>query len=356
MAEPPLVPRPLRVASEWAWRLLVIGVVVAAVIAGASYLSLVVVPVIVALVATALLEPVRQALLGRRMSERWASILAFGVGMIVMTGLVAVSVNQVIDSYPSLSDQASDGVSRISDWLGVKQDSLTDQLETGLRHLQDNPVRAASGTLSLLSTTGGLLAGGLLAFVCTLFFVTDRHRMWSSVMAALPTEARGPTQRAAAAAWRTLTSYVKVTLTSAVFDSVLIGGAAAIAGLPVAFSLGVIVFLSAFIPTVGAIASGALVVLVALVTKNVATAIVLAVVVLVVQQLDANVMYPFMASRQLSIHPLASLLLVAAGGISGGIVGAFVAVPTAAMLVAVARKLRGGAGVEAADRPPETVV
>ena len=90
----------------------------------------------------------------------------------------------------------------------------------------------------------------------------------------------------------------------------------------------------------GAIASGALVVLVALVTKNVATAIALAIVVLVVQQLDANVMYPFMASRQLSLHPLASLLLVAAGGIAGGIVGAFVAVPTAAMVGAIVRELR----------------
>lgn len=341
MSETHLVPRPLRVASEWAWRLLVIGVVVALVVAAASYLSLVVVPVIVALVAAALLEPVRQWFMRRRMSDRWASILAFGVGMIVLAGLVAVSVNQIIDNYPTLSEQTSDGVARISDWLGVKEDSLTDQIETGLQHLQDNPVRAASGTLALLSTTGGLLAGGLLAFVCTLFFVTDRRRMWGSVIAALPSEARGPTQRAASAAWRTLTNYVKVTLTSAVFDSVLIGGAAAIAGLPVAFSLGVIVFLAAFIPTVGAIASGALVVLVALVTKNVATAIVLAIVVLVVQQLDANVMYPFMASRQLSVHPLASLLLVAAGGISGGIVGAFVAVPTAAMIVAVARELRG---------------
>lgn len=340
MPEQPLVPRPLRVASEWAWRVLAIGLVIAVLLAGASYLSLVVVPIVVALVATALLEPIRQLLLRRNMSERWASIVAFGMGMVVLTGLVAISVNQIIDSYPTLSDQSSDGLARISDWLGVKQDSLTDQIENGVRHLQDNPARAASGTLALLSTTGGLLAGGLLAFICTLFFVTDRRRMWSGIMATLPRGAREPTQRAAAAAWQTLTSYVKVTLTSAVFDSVLIGGAAAIAGLPVAFSLGVIVFLAAFIPTVGAIASGALVVLVALVTKNVATAIALAIVVLVVQQLDANVMYPFMASRQLSLHPLASLLLVAAGGIAGGIVGAFVAVPTAAMLGAVVGELR----------------
>jgi len=340
MSEPPLVPRTLRIASEWSWRLLAVGVVIAAILAGASYLSLVVAPVIVALVATALLEPVRQFMLRRRMTERWASITAFGIGMIVLAALVAVSVNQIIDNYPTLSDQASDGLDRVSNWLGVKQDSLTDLIEPGLRHLQDNPARAASGTLALLSTTGGLLAGGLLAFICTLFFVVDRRRMWGGVIATLPSGARAPAQRAATAAWQTLTSYVKVTLTSAVFDSVLIGGAAAIAGLPVAFSLGLIVFLAAFIPTVGAIASGALVVLVALVTKNVATAIALAIVVLVVQQLDANVMYPFMASRQLSLHPLASLLLVAAGGIAGGIVGAFVAVPTAAMVGAIVRELR----------------
>jgi predicted PurR-regulated permease PerM len=132
---------------------------------------------------------------------------------------------------------------------------------------------------------------------------------------------------------------VKVTLTSAVVDSTVIGLACIIAGLPVAFALGALVFLFAFIPTVGAVFSGGVVVLVALVSEGTTTALILAAVVLVVQQLDANVMYPMLASRHLSLHPLASLLLVAAGGVVGGLFGAFIAVPAAAVLLAAAREL-----------------
>ena len=114
----------------------------------------------------------------------------------------------------------------------------------------------------------------------------------------------------------------------------------AIAGLPVAFALAVVVFLFAFIPTVGAIFSGLLVVLVALVSQGPTTALVMALVVLVVQQLDANVMYPILASRHLALHPLASLLLVAAGGVLAGLFGAFIAVPLAAVALAVGSSLR----------------
>jgi putative heme transporter len=137
-----------------------------------------------------------------------------------------------------------------------------------------------------------------------------------------------------------LVSYTKVTLTSAVVDSTILGIAAAIAGLPVAFALAAVVFLFAFIPTVGAVISGALIVLVALVSQGPTTALVLLVVVLVVQQVDANVMYPMLASRHLALHPLASLLIVAAGGVLAGLFGAFIAVPLAAVVMAVGGDLR----------------
>jgi predicted PurR-regulated permease PerM len=136
-----------------------------------------------------------------------------------------------------------------------------------------------------------------------------------------------------------LVSYVHVTLTEAVVTSVVIGTAAAIAGQPIAFALGALVFLLGVIPIVGAILSGTVVVLVALVTKGTTQAIVLAIVVLVVQQLDANVLYPYLTHRRISMHPLVALLLVAAGGVVGGLFGAFFAVPLAAMAGAAYRSL-----------------
>ena len=194
--------------------------------------------------------------------------------------------------------------------------------------------------MSVLSTTSSLLAAGVLTLLTTLFFMKDRSLMWMWFTRLFPERSRQRVDSAGRAGWEVLISYTRVTLTSAVVDSTVIGIASAIAGLPVAFALAVVVFLFAFIPTVGAIFSGLVVVLVALVSQGPTTALVMAIIVLIVQQLDANVMYPILASRHLALHPLASLLLVAGGGVVAGLFGAFIAVPLAAVLLAVGGDVR----------------
>ena len=159
--------------------------------------------------------------------------------------------------------------------------------------------------------------------------------MWNTTLKLFGQRSESVFDQAGRRAWHVVVSYTKVTLTSACVDATVIGAASAIVGLPVAVSLGVIVFLFAFIPTVGAILSGTIVVLVGLVVKGPAVALALAIVVLVVQQLDANLMYPMLTSRYLSLHPLTSLLLVGAGAVVGGIVGALFAVPVAAVCIAI---------------------
>jgi predicted PurR-regulated permease PerM len=146
---------------------------------------------------------------------------------------------------------------------------------------------------------------------------------------------------AGSSAWGVLCSYVQVTLIEATLVALVIGTTAALIRIPIAFSLAVIVFILGFIPTVGAILSGLIVTMAAYVTMGTSQAIIIAIVALVVQQLDANVLYPVLTSRRLAIHPLASLLLVTTGGIIGGLFGAFVAVPLTAMLLAARGALVG---------------
>ena len=138
-----------------------------------------------------------------------------------------------------------------------------------------------------------------------------------------------------------LVGYVRVTLLEAVFDSVAIGTAAAIAGVPVAFALGALVFISVFIPIIGAVISGLLVVLVALVTKGFTTAVILAIVVLVVQQFDANVLYPSSPPAASRCIPSCHCSSSTTGGLVGGLFGAFIAVPFAGMALAARRAYLG---------------
>ena len=336
------LPTWLTVGSEVAWRLLVIGAAVALLAWGAAYVSFVVVPVIVAMFVVAILDPIRSRLLRRGLSPSRASLLTLLIGLVGITGVIVLVVEQTVSNFDELSTQFQGGLDRLTKSLAgapfhIRADRLQHSIENAYDRFRENPGKVLSGAFSVLSTTGGLAAGGLLAVIAVAFFMTDRERIFGGLVASAPAQIRGEVERSARAAWAVLVAYVQVPLTSAVVDSVAIGGAAAIAGLPIAVALGAIVFLMAFIPTIGAILSGALVVLVALVTKGTTTAVVLAIVVLAVQQLDANVMYPMLTRRRLQMHPLLSLLLVAGGGVVGGIFGAFIAVPLAAMLAAALR-------------------
>jgi predicted PurR-regulated permease PerM len=343
-AQRDMAPPLLRLFSDWSWRLLVVAAAVGAVIWAAAQLSLIVGPVIIATMICALLEPIRLRLLSRGVRPGGAWMVAFAVGILCVSGVLALAVGQFYGSYDELAQQAQEGVGEVSDWLAdgpmkINASGIEKAVDSTLTRLKSNPSDALSGTFSVLSTTGELVAGAILTLLCTLFFMKDRHKMWEAVLGLVPEGERSQVGRAGQRAWGQLVGYVKVTLTSAVVDSTVIGLACIIAGLPVAFALGALVFLFAFIPTVGAVFSGGVVVLVALVSEGTTTALILAAVVLVVQQLDANVMYPMLASRHLSLHPLASLLLVAAGGVVGGLFGAFIAVPAAAVLLAAAREL-----------------
>lgn len=336
-------PDALVVASDWAWRGLLVAVAVGVMIYAAAYLSFVVVPIVVAIFLTALLDPIRTRLMNWGLSQAWASGLAFLIGILLIVVVIGLAVRQVVANFDELTTQVNQGITRITNLLSkppfrLKTSGAESAIDRAIERFKKSPATVLSGAFSVLSTTGGLVAGGLLTFITSLFFVTDRNRIFQGLTAGFG-GATTTARTAVRASWNVLLSYVKVTLTEAVVCATVIGTSSAVVGIPISFTLGAVVFLLGFIPTIGAIVSGGLVVAAALVTKGVTQAIVMAVIVLVVQQLDANVLYPILTSRRLSLHPLASLLLVTSGGVVGGLFGAFLAVPVTAMLMAARASL-----------------
>ena len=128
--------------------------------------------------------------------------------------------------------------------------------------------------------------------------------------------------------------------------------------MPLVSAIGVLVFLGAFIPLVGAFMSGTVAVLVALVAQGPLVALLMLGGVVLVQQIEAHVLQPFLMGRFVSVHPLGVILAIATGAIVAGIVGALVAVPLAAALNAVVQHLAaytdpGEAAEEAAAEDAE---
>jgi predicted PurR-regulated permease PerM len=125
-----------------------------------------------------------------------------------------------------------------------------------------------------------------------------------------------------------------------VIDAVAIGVALWIIGVPLVIPLAVLTFLGAFFPIVGATVAGAIATLVALVTNGPRDAILIALVTLAVQQLEGDLIMPLVMQRQVHLHPVVVLVALASGGALAGLVGAFVAVPVAAMITGATGALR----------------
>lgn len=190
-------------------------------------------------------------------------------------------------------------------------------------------------------TVGHVAAGTLIALFCTLFFLIDGRGIWAWLVGLMPRGSRERVHQAGRRGWVTLGAYTRTQILVAGVDAVGIGVGAAILQLPLVVPLAVLVFFGSFIPFVGAIVTGSIAVLVALVTQGWVSALVMLAIVLIVQQLEGHVLQPFLMGHAVSLHPVAVLLVVTTGSLVAGIIGALFAVPLAALVNTVVLYLHG---------------
>jgi len=124
-----------------------------------------------------------------------------------------------------------------------------------------------------------------------------------------------------------MSGYIRGQLVIALVDAVLMGIGIWVLGVPLVAPLAVLVFFGGLFPIVGAVLSGLVAVLVAIATSDLTTAVALLGVILVVQQVEGHVLAPVVLGRAVSLHPLAVLASLAAGGALLGVLGAFIAIP-----------------------------
>ncbi|MFE2924557.1 AI-2E family transporter [Streptomyces goshikiensis] len=339
------VPWGMRVAAEVSWRLLLLAGMLWVLMKVISEVQLVVLAFVAALLVTALLQPfvvrLRRLGLPRGLATAVTAILGF-----VVIGLVGwFVVWQVMDNLDDLSDRVRDGINELKLWLLDSPFHVTEkQINDIAKNLTDtigtNTEEITSAGLQGVTVLVEVLTGMLLAMFSTLFLLYDGKRIWHWVLGLVPAPARAGVAGAGPRAWRTLTAYVRGTVLVALIDAVFIGLGLYFLDVTMAVPLAVFIFLFAFIPLVGAVISGALAVVVALVTQGVFTALSVLAVVLLVQQIEGHVLQPFILGRAVRVHPLAVVLSVAAGGMIAGIGGAVVAVPLVAVTNTVVVYLR----------------
>ncbi|MEV6651222.1 AI-2E family transporter [Streptomyces sp. NPDC051219] len=339
------VPWGVRVAAEASWRLLVLAGMLWVLMRIISEIRLVVLAFVAALLITALLQPT-VARLRRLGLPRGLATAVTAVAGFVIIGLVGwFVVWQVMENLDNLSDRVRDGIDELKRWALDSPFHVTNkQINDIAQNLSDtvgtNTEEITSAGLQGVTVMVELLTGMLLAMFSTLFLLYDGKSIWQWVLKLVPGQARPGVAAAGPRAWRTLTAYVRGTVIVAMIDAIFIGLGIYFLDVPMAVPLAVFIFLFAFIPLVGAVVSGALAVVVALVTQGVFTALMVLVVVLAVQQIEGHVLQPFILGRAVRVHPLAVVLAVAGGGLVAGIGGAVVAVPLVAVTNTVVGSLR----------------
>lgn len=356
---PPRIPRPLAIATGLAWRGLLIAAALAVVFWLFAQLSLLVVPVVLALILAALLAPVAR-LLGR---VRWVPrAVATGVvvagGLATAIGVLWAAVAAFLAGLPQLSAQLGETVVVVRDRLSeppfrVDDAQLAAVSQSILDTLQRNQAEVANNAIGAVGTAGELAAETLLMLFVLIFLIHDGPRIWAFVLAAVPSAARNRADVAGRRAFASLVGYTRATVVVAAVDAVTAGIGLWLIGVPLVVPLATLIFFGAFVPTVGAIVTGVVAVLIALAAGGWVQALLVIGLLLLVQNIEGYVLQPLLLGRSVKLHPLAVVLPITAGLVVAGVPGALLAVPLVTLADAGVRSLRRPADARLAD--PGTV-
>ena len=297
-------------------------------------LRLVVVPVLVAILLAAAVGPVVGALSRRGLPRVLGTSVAMLTGVVVIGGVGWLVVNGVRGEWDELTTSAAEGLAELQRYLQngpipVDEQQLTQARDAVVDLLKGDQFR--TGAVAGAAAAAEVVTGLLLALIVLFYLVKDGPEIWAFLLSPVSPVRQRRLQIVGERSVKVLGGYVRGTSIVALVDAVLIGVALVVLGVPLALPLSLVVFLGAFIPLVGAVVAGVLAALVALVANGPVVALIVLGVVVAVNQIEGNVLAPFVLGRALSLHPLVILLALTAGTLLAGIIGALLSVPVAAV-------------------------
>jgi predicted PurR-regulated permease PerM len=340
------VTMPVQIAAAWTWRILLILVGLWVLGQAFSRVELVAFSFVLALFFTAVLHP-----LERRLSrmlpgpKSLSSALALLIGIAVLGGIGWFVAWQISQHSDALGNQITDFVDRTRNWLktgplhlkSADIDKITDQITKAVKNHQSELI---SGAIKTVQTVLEFLGALLLILLSTFFLLRDGELIWSWTLRLFPKQAQPRIDLAGRVGWRTLGGYMRGQVLIALFHGVSVMVVLFVLQVPLAAALGVLIFLGSFIPIIGLTVTGALCCAVALLEHGATAAIVVGVAIIVLIQLEAHLLQPFIMSRSVEVHPLAIALSVLTGTTLAGIPGALLAVPLVAFVNSTVHALR----------------
>ncbi len=328
-------------ARAWAW----VGVIVLAalIFLGVGIISDFVIPLVVAFVLGTVFAPLA-GLLARHVPAKLASVLVLiglGVGVVAVVGIIVVGI---VEQMPQISAQLDAAVARAQELLvhlGLGRDE-TDTEGAG------EEVTAALGEIlggllgavpSAVSSIGSLLTGAFVAVFLLYFMLAEWEHLtdWVGAHLGVPADLGAGIVDDATRSFR---DYFYVLTIASLPVAVIVGLTAAVMSLPLAFTIGLVTFMTSYIPYIGAIVSAAFAIVIAFGAGGLVPAVVMLVVILIAQ----NVVEPLIQRRLergvLSLHPIVSFGSTVIGSVVAGVLGATLSAPFVAMVVRAYERIR----------------
>jgi putative heme transporter len=348
-------------AGAYSWWLTGIGIVGLAVLWLMARLWVLLLAAAVAAFLSRALDPPARYLRAKGLPRALVAGTVLIGFILALAGIVALLVPPIANEFSDLGPTIENAIDDVENWL--VEDSPFDISRKDVQDFRDQAddrvgelLESQSGTLiSGTILVFEVFAGVVLALVTTFFILKDGDRFGDWFVTRFPDHRQDLASRLGSRAWRTLGGYLRGSALLGLIEGTIIGTTVWLVGGSLAVPVGVITFFAAFVPFVGAIVAGVIAVLVTLVTAGFGGAVVVAVVALLVQQLDNDLLAPWVFGKALELHPLVVLVAITAGGTLFGVFGAFLGVPVSAVLInilAEAQVTPGGLAVDGTTGDP----
>jgi predicted PurR-regulated permease PerM len=300
---------------------------------------------------------------GRRPFPRWLAILVvYVIGMAFFVFLVLQVVPPVVREFEELGSKAPGYVDDFKDWANQNpqfQDlnqkyHITSALSSQASSIPSELGSAAGDVRDLTVSILEHLLAAITILALTYFLLLDGRQQGDRLLARLDPDTATRLRRIATRIAGVVKSYVTVNLMLAVAAGVFTWLSLEIMGVDLAVTMGVIVGLFDLMPLIGFTVGGLFVAIVAAFHDFPRSLLIWAVLFVVYQQLQDRVIQPLLYRSAVKIHPAIGILSILVGAELAGILGALLAIPTAASIgVLIDEGLRWRRESADADEPPD---
>ena len=337
-----VVPPWMREFGTSSWLIIGLVLVFFAALALVGALRVLLIPTLLAALLGSTFMPLTDRL-ERRGLKRWlATLLTIVLIVAIVVAVIAIVVIGVFHQFPTVQQNLNAALDNAQSWLkdhdvNIDKSQIKDDLKKAGPQVIDGVVSVIVGSINAIT---GLIFGIFIGLNILAYILADGRGLGRWLSFHLSPIPQPTAYQLIANASRFLRGYIWGSTIIGLFNGVVMFLGALVLGVPMAATIGIVGWITNYVPTFGAIIGGAFAVIIAYGSGGLTTALLMLAVVIVANGFLQTVVSQFALGAALKLHPMAVLFATTAGGILFGAVGAVVAAPFLKIAIDASHRLK----------------